>query len=410
MKQNKRIPRLRFPDFENSGEWEGMRLGEIGNPLMCKRILKEQTTINPSNGVPFYKIGTFGKDADAYIPTKLYEEYKDKYSFPKKGDILVSASGTIGRLVVYNGLPAYFQDSNIVWLDNNEKIILNTFLFHIYSNINWQTSDGGIIRRLYNTDFKKMQIVFPKNTIEQQKIASVLSSLDELITDETNKLAQLQTHKKGLMQNLFPQEGEKVPKLRFKEFEHEGEWEETTLEIISPSIFDGTHQTPKYTESGVPFFSVENIVSKAKNKFISQKDYLQATRINKPEKGDIIITRIGKIGFTIVVDWDYDFSIYVTLAIIKQSERFISHFLCGFLQSETYQKEILSKSLLYAVPMKINMIDLRKTAVVLPPTISEQQKIADTLSSLDKIITAQTTKIDLLKEHKKGLMQALFPG
>ncbi|MDD3843285.1 MAG: restriction endonuclease subunit S, partial [Bacteroidales bacterium] len=183
----------------------------------------------------------------------------------------------------------------------------------------------------------------------------------------------------------------------------------TILGKISSAIFDGTHQTPKYTEEGIPFFSVENIVSGKKNKFISREDYLEATSKNKPEKGDILITRIGNIGFSTVVDWDYEFSIYVTLAVIKQSDIFISHYLNGYFQSDYYQKEIRRKSLLNAAPMKINMNELQKTKVLLPPTKSEQQKIAFCLSSLDELILAQTEKIEQLKLHKKGLMQGLFP-
>jgi type I restriction enzyme S subunit len=162
-KNNKLIPELRFPEFENDREWVEKKLGTLGEPLMCKRILKEQTTTNPKNGVPFYKIGTFGKEADAYIPIGLYEEFKSKYSFPQKGDILISASGTIGRLVIYDGLPAFFQDSNIVWLGNDESLVQNIFLHHCYTKIKWQTSDGGIISRLYNSDLRNMEIHFPKN-------------------------------------------------------------------------------------------------------------------------------------------------------------------------------------------------------------------------------------------------------
>ena len=142
--------------------------------------------------------------ADSFIPTELYNEYKRKYSFPKVGDILISASGTIGRLVIYNGVPAYFQDSNIIWLGHNEKVISNSFLFYCYSMVKWQTSDGGIIRRLYNSDFMNVKINLPNNKKEQQKIASCLSSVDELITAEAEKIEQLEKHKKGLMQGLFP--------------------------------------------------------------------------------------------------------------------------------------------------------------------------------------------------------------
>lgn len=202
--EGEKVPKYRFKEFEKDGVWVEKKLGEIGEPLMCKRIFKEQTTTNPNNGIPFYKIGTFGKLADAYISIELYEEFKSKYSFPKKGDILISASGTIGRLVIYDGSPAYFQDSNIVWLGNDEKLVLNEFLYHCYSIVNWQTSDGGVISRLYNSDLKNIDVKFPKNPKEQQKIASCLSSLDDLIKAQAEKIEQLKLHKKGLMQGLFP--------------------------------------------------------------------------------------------------------------------------------------------------------------------------------------------------------------
>lgn len=198
------VPKVRFPEFENDGEWVEKKLGQIGEPLMCKRIFKDQTTPNPENGIPFYKIGTFGRDADAYIPEALYNEFKDKYNFPNIGDILISASGTIGRLVIYDGSPAYYQDSNIVWLGNDESQVTNEFLYYCYSIVNWQTSDGGVIKRLYNSDLKAISINFPKNEKEQEKIASCLSAADELITAQQEKIEQLQQHKKGLMQGLFP--------------------------------------------------------------------------------------------------------------------------------------------------------------------------------------------------------------
>ena len=179
-------------------------MGDIGEPLMCKRILKEKTTNCCSEGnVPFYKIGTFGQKADAYIPKIIYDEYKGKYSFPKKGEILISASGTIGRLVIYDGEPAYFQDSNIVWVANDQKALLNSFLYYIYTTLKWQTSDGGTINRLYNSDLKRMKVSYP-SLPEQQKIASCLSSLDTLIEVQQERITLLKTHKKGLLQQLFP--------------------------------------------------------------------------------------------------------------------------------------------------------------------------------------------------------------
>lgn len=198
------VPKVRFPEFEGDGDWVKKKLGQIGDPLMCKRIFKNQTTPNPENGIPFYKIGTFGKEPDSYISPELYEEFKLKYNFPNKGDILISASGTIGRLVVYDGAPAYFQDSNIVWLGHSEKEVSNDFLYYCYSIVNWQTSDGGVIKRIYNSDLKAISIKFPENETEQQKIASCLAAMDELITAQQGKIDELKQHKKGLMQGLFP--------------------------------------------------------------------------------------------------------------------------------------------------------------------------------------------------------------
>ncbi|WP_456088547.1 restriction endonuclease subunit S [Parabacteroides sp.] len=202
--EGKTIPAIRFPEFQNAGEWKQIKLGDVGDPLMCKRILKEQTTNDAVGNIPFYKIGTFGGNPDAYISKDILEDYKRKYSYPNKGDILISAAGTIGRLVVFDGKPAYFQDSNIVWIGNSEIKVLNTFLYCVYQTLKWQTSDGGIVSRLYNNNLKNMTIIYPENKIEQQKIADCLSSVDELISDETAKLDQLKTHKKGLMQQLFP--------------------------------------------------------------------------------------------------------------------------------------------------------------------------------------------------------------
>ena len=159
-------------------------LGEIGKVCMCRRILKEQTS--DVGEIPFYKIGTFGKIPDAFISRKIFEEYKNKYSYPKKGDILISASGTIGRTVIYTGEDSYYQDSNIVWLNNDEKIILNNYLYYFYSINPWKSLSGGTIKRLYNSDIEKLKIIVPPIEI-QEKVVLVLNKFQKLI-DETNGL------------------------------------------------------------------------------------------------------------------------------------------------------------------------------------------------------------------------------
>jgi type I restriction enzyme S subunit len=192
--------------FENKGEgWEEKTIGNLGKPSMCKRILKEQTST--SGDIPFYKIGTFGKSPNAFISKELYNEYRNKYSFPKKGDILISASGTIGRRVIYDGKPAFFQDSNIVWIDNNEKQVLNDYLYSFYGFCDWQPSKGATIARLYNSNLKQIKISFPKTIVEQKKIVQKIDALSaetrKMEAIYRKKIADLEELKKSVLQKAF---------------------------------------------------------------------------------------------------------------------------------------------------------------------------------------------------------------
>ena len=163
---------------------EMKRLGDIGRMAMCKRVFKSQTS--KEGEVPFFKIGTFGGTPDAYISPELYKSYRAKYKFPKVGEILLSASGTIGRTVTYNGEDAYFQDSNIVWLEHDESLVLNTYLKYIYSTLEWKV-EGGTIKRLYGSAFHAIEIPVP-SLKTQQRIVDILDRFDSLTTSLTNGL------------------------------------------------------------------------------------------------------------------------------------------------------------------------------------------------------------------------------
>lgn len=185
--------------FRDRSDVKFMTFGEIGKVSMCKRVFKEETSA--SGDIPFYKIGTFGKEADAYISKELFEKYREKYPFPKKGDVLISASGTIGRKVVYDGNPGYFQDSNIIWLEHDESKILNNFLFYLYDTIEWQT-EGSTIKRLYNDLFLKRVVPVPVFE-EQRGIVSVLSAVDGKISVNQTLKERLILLKKSLTQDLL---------------------------------------------------------------------------------------------------------------------------------------------------------------------------------------------------------------
>jgi type I restriction enzyme S subunit len=155
------------------------KLGDIGKVLMCKRILKSQTA--NTGEVPFFKISTFGGKADTFISQDLYAEYKREYSHPKKGDVLISAAGTVGKTVIYDGKPAYFQDSNIVWIENCETKVLNSYLYYFYQTEPWLTTKGSTITRIYNNDLRSIGFSYPLLTV-QQKVVNVLSNIDKKIT------------------------------------------------------------------------------------------------------------------------------------------------------------------------------------------------------------------------------------
>ena len=166
---------------------------------MNKRIFKNQT--NTNSGVPFYKIGTFGKKADAFISKKLFEEYRKKYPYPKKGDLLISASGSIGRVIEYTGQQAYYQDSNIVWLNHNDNLE-NIYLKAYYQIIHWSGIEGSTIKRLYNKNILNTKIYVPIKD-EQFKVGTIIDQIEKLITLQQRKLTELQLLRTSLNQQLL---------------------------------------------------------------------------------------------------------------------------------------------------------------------------------------------------------------
>ncbi|UVJ30523.1 restriction endonuclease subunit S [Staphylococcus aureus] len=192
---------LRFKDENGKDypEWVVKLIGDIGKVAMNKRIYKHETSANEE--IPFYKIGNFGKKADTFISREQFNEYKEKYPYPKKGDILISASGSIGKTIEYKGEEAYYQDSNIVWLDHNEEV-LNVFLKYFYILVKWNGVEGTTIKRLYNKNILNTKIDLPTIS-EQQKIGNFFCYIDNLIEIQEQKLEFLKQRKQSLLQKMF---------------------------------------------------------------------------------------------------------------------------------------------------------------------------------------------------------------
>lgn len=175
-------------------------------------------------------------------------------------------------------------------------------------------------------------------------------------------------------------------------------------------VYDGTHQTPKYVDSGVPFFSVEHVTRDqfTKTKFISEDVFEKECKRVRLEKGDILMSRIGDVGSVKYIHWDVKASFYVSLALFKSLEFIKSNYLAHNMSAIPFQRELWSRMIHVAFPKKINLGEISKCVVNYPKCIDEQQKIADFLSSVDTKISQLTEKHRLLKGYKKGVMQQIF--
>ncbi|MCZ8298248.1 MAG: restriction endonuclease subunit S [Flavobacterium sp.] len=402
MTKNTNMPILRFPEFKT--DWEKKTLGDIGDVKMCKRIFNDQTT--PIGDIPFYKIGSFGKEADAYISSELYQEYRQKYPFPKKGDILISAAGTIGRLVVYNGEDAYFQDSNIVWLKNDEDFISNHFLYFILSKANFNT-EGGTIQRLYNNILKSTKFKHP-SIPEQTKIASFLTAVDDKLQALKKKKELLEQYKKGVMQQLFSQT------LRFKKDDGTNypDWE---WKKLSEVCFE--HLTKNTKNEITEVFSVskhKGVINQIEHlgRSFSAKEILNYKVINQ---GDLVYTKSPTSDFP--------------FGIIKQNrtERVgvVSPLYCVF-KPATYELGYILHEYFFSDVNTFNYLNplvqkgakntmninndtfLNGAELFLPIDNDEQTKIANFLSAIDDKIAHCQSELDGMERWKKGLLQQMF--
>ena len=383
MKDNQaKYPQLRFKGFTDP--WEERKLGELGSVAMNRRIFKDQTSENEE--VPFFKIGTFGSKPDAFISRELFEEYKLKYPYPEIGDILISASGSIGRTVVYQGEDEYFQDSNIVWLKHDNRLD-NKFLKQFYSIVKWQGLEGSTIKRLYNKNILDTDISIP-STIEQNKIGMFFEQLDDTIALHQRKLAKLKELKQGYLQKLFPENGSKFPQLRFAGFADNCE-ERKLGDLVNVDTGARNHQDA--VQGGrYPFYvRSENIEA------LDEYDF-DETAILVPGDG-----RIGEI-FHFVQG---KFALHQRVYKLDGFTGVMPEFLIQLLR-HGFRKHALRMNAQGTVP------SLRKPVFtewqVLIPNTKEQKPISYLLRCLDKTITLHQRKLEKLQELKKGYLQKMF--
>ncbi|MCE2225600.1 restriction endonuclease subunit S [Streptococcus thermophilus] len=401
---SKKVPELRFKGFTD--EWEERKLGELGSVATNRRIFKDQTSENGE--VPFFKIGTFGGKPDAFISRELFEEYKLKYPYPEIGDILISASGSIGRTVVYQGEDEYFQDSNIVWLKHDNRLD-NKFLKQFYSIVKWQGLEGSTIKRLYNKNILDTDISIP-STIEQNKIGMFFEQLDNTIALHQRKLDLLKEQKKGFLQKMFPKNGAKVPELRFKGFTDD--WEERKLSDLF--IKGGSGGTPKSTnkafyDGDIPFLSISDITKS--NGFINNTEkHISSDGLNSSAawivpKGAISLAMYASVGKLAILNID-----------AATSQAFYNMIFDDYdLRDLVYQRlnkanelSEWNKLISTGTQSNLNADKVKNFQMYLPKNHDEIKLISTFFKQLDDTIALHQRKLDLLKEQKKGFLQKMF--
>ena len=404
---NKLIPALRFPEFVNEGEWGEKTLENLGKIIMGASPSSSSYNENEI-GLPLIQ-------GNADIKNRLSAPRVYTSEITKEcnvNDILLSVRAPVGTVAkslhnacIGRGISA------IRTLANNSQEYLYQWLLSYESS--WSNiSQGGTFDAVNSDDIKQLLLPIPKPQ-EQQKIASCLSSLDEVILAHSQKLDALKEHKKGLMQNLFPQDGERVPKWRFKEFVGDGEWVEKKLGeclLRHPEYGINAPAVP-YSDNLPTYLRITDISESGhfiRNSMVSVSQ--KVTEDNYLNEGDVVLARtgasVGKSYKYRIEDGRLVFAGFL-IRVKPDVKKINSELLFQHLSTENYWNWVSFISARSGQP-GINGNEYASMPLILPPTILEQQKIATCLSSLDELIVSQEEKIEQLKLYKKGLMQGLF--
>lgn len=434
-KENKLVPKLRFPAYVKHKEWNFDRLDNIYYFITTNSFSRDD--LNYLNGevknihygdihTKFSTLFDITKENVPFINESISLNKFKNENYCKEGDVIFADAS--------EDLKDVGKSIELVNL-NNEKLLsgLHTLLarqlkskltigFGGYLFLNdrikkqiQRESQGAKVLGISATRLSKINIFYPEEKGEQQKIAACLSSLDEVITAESQKLHVLKEHKKGLLQNLFPQEGETAPRVRFKEFEDSGEWKSDIVKNVF-SIFQGFAFSSndsvgngvrwlKIADVGIqqmnhqsPSFLPGEFKEKYRSFLVKEGDYvialtrpilnkkLKISKVDNILNESLLNQRVGKLVSNECVDFVY---------FLLQTSKLIS----------TIEQNIAGSE-----PPNLSAQQIENIEVYIPSTIEEQQKIANTLSSIDELITAQSQKIEALQLHKKGLLQGLFPN
>ena len=432
MKKNRLVPKLRFPEFRDEGEWEEKNVEDIYDFKSTNSFSREN--LNYKNGViknihygdihkKFNTLFDIVKEDIPFINSNISIDNIKSDSYCIEGDMIFADASEdiddIGKSIEIINLSNEKVVSGLHTLlarQKKAKLIVGFagYLFksdRIRSQIQ-REAQGSKVFGISVNRISNVCLSFPESFNEQQKIADCLTSLDQLITAETQKLESWKTHKKALMQKLFPAEGKTVPEWRFPEFRGKEEWEEKTLGECSFDSLDYGMNAAAINYDGENKYIRITDIDENSSKYISENPVSpEGDLLDKYIVGenDILFARTGaSTGKTYLYNKE-DGKLYFAGFLIRAKIKKDYNPIFIFTQTQTlkYNKWVKMTSMRSGQP-GINSQEYASYGFFIPSK-PEQQKIADCLSSLDELITAQTKKIELLKTHKKALMQGLFP-
>jgi len=386
-------PALRFPEFKNKETWKikpFSQMFEIGSGKDYKHL--------SSGNVPVYGSGGYMLSVDDY----LYDGES----------VCIGRKGTINNPMLLNGK---FWTVDTLFYTHSFKNCIPKFVFSLFQNINWLNyNEAGGVPSLSKLIINKIEVAIPPTIDEQQKIADCFSSIDELIAAESQKFESLKAHKTGLMQLLFPAESETVPKLRFSEFKDKKKWFSKKFGEICKFVrgpFGGALKKETFVKQGYAIYEQSHAIHQ---NFDSFRYYIDKEKFNELKRfevkpNDIIMSCSGTMGkFAVIPPYAKKGIINQALLKLTIKADYELNFIKFTLEYPPNQEKLLSQAAGGAIKNVASVGQLKEIEIFIP-CLSEQQKIANCLSSLDELIKAQGQKIEALKSHKKGLMQQLFP-
>ena len=416
------VPKLRFPEFCWAEGWDNAILGELsavvrgGSPRPIDGFLTTD-----ANGLNWLKIGDVDKEAKYVTRTaeKVRSEALSKTRVVKPGDLILSNSMSFGRPYILQ-IETCIHDGWIA-ITGIAKKADRDFLYYLISAPGSQSyfvdnAAGSGVQNLNAYIIKALPVRFPKPA-EQQKIAECLSSVDELIAAQARKVDALKTHKKGLMQQLFPREGETQPRLRFPEFQNTGKWVEIELgekvNLLSGYPFDGPDISQD--SNGIPLLRGINVTEgrirhnpEIDRYYTGSNEGLDKFKL---QTNDLVIgmdgSKVGK-NSALISDDDSGALLIQRVARLRAKNPSLIQFIFQRIHSPAFHSYVDRINTSSGIP-HISAKQIKEFRICFP-TEAEQQRIASCLSSLDALITVETQKLEALKTHKKGLMQQVFPS